>query len=59
MDIIDKFNKKVMDYLEHLNEKAKNEKLSEEEEDFFENLFSFVSAVATFGFLYWMYCIIG
>ncbi len=59
MDIIDKFNKKVMDYLEHLNEKAKNEKLSEEEEEFFENLFSFVSAVATFGFLYWMYCIIG
>ena len=58
MDIIDKFNKKVMDYLEHLNEKAKNEKLSEEEEEFFENLFSFVSAVATFGFLYWMYCII-
>lgn len=59
MDIIDKFNKKVMDYLEHLNEKAKNEKLSEEEKEFFENLFSFVSAVATFGFLYWMYCIIG
>lgn len=59
MDIIDKFNKKVMDYLEHLNEKAQNEKLSEEEEEFFENLFSFVSAVATFGFLYWMYCIIG
>ena len=59
MDIIDKFNKKVMDYLEHLNEKAKNEKLSEEEEEFFEKLFSCVSAVATFGFLYWMYCIIG
>ena len=59
MDIIDKFNKKVMDYLEHLNEKAKNVKFSEEEEENFENLFGFVSAVATFGFLYWMYCIIG
>ena len=36
MDIIDKFNKKVMDYLEHLNEKAKNVKFSEEEEENFE-----------------------
>lgn len=54
----EKLSAKFVNSLDKLSEEAKKEAPTKEQEENFENLFSFVCAVLFFGFIYYLYWLI-